>query len=83
MIVLAVLMPAAPDAWRTPAAFFGGLSAAAVIVCFTGIRSGGAQTRFLLTGIRLSRFQTAMTTALLTYGRIFQAHEALGCWQAR
>ncbi|SDY64130.1 FecCD family ABC transporter permease [Citreimonas salinaria] len=81
VIVLAVLMPAAPDAWRALAAFFGGLSAAVVILSLTGMRSGGVQTRFLLTGIGLAAFLSAMTTALLTYGRISEAHEALG-WLA-
>ncbi|WP_375257022.1 iron ABC transporter permease [Citreimonas sp.] len=81
VIVLAVLVPAAPDAWRAPAAFGGGMAAAAAILCLTGIRAGGAQTRFLLTGIGLAAFLTAMTTALLTYGRISDAHEALG-WLA-
>ncbi|SFD78314.1 FecCD family ABC transporter permease [Roseivivax sediminis] len=81
VISLTVLLPAAPDAWRAPAAFGGGLAVAAAILLITGARAGGAQTRFLLTGVGLAAFLTAMTTALLTYGQISEAHEALG-WLA-
>ncbi|ETX30365.1 hypothetical protein RISW2_16140 [Roseivivax isoporae LMG 25204] len=78
VIVLVVLVPAASDAWRAPAAFGGGLAVAGVILALSGGEARGAQVRFLLTGIGLAAFLAAATTAILTYGRITEAHEALG-----
>ncbi|QFT62875.1 iron chelate uptake ABC transporter family permease subunit [Roseivivax sp. THAF30] len=80
VVALAVLLPNAPDAWSAPAAFGGGLVVAILILALTGARSG-ASTRFLLIGIGIAAFLTALTTAILTYGRISEAHEALG-WLA-
>lgn len=77
VIGLAVLAPAVADGWRPLAAFGGGMAVAAVILMLSCQQDGVGPVRLLLTGIGLAAFLGALTTALLTYGGVNEAHAAL------
>lgn len=76
VVALTVLAPGGA-AWTMPAAFAGGLAVAAVILSL----SSGQSIRFLLIGVGMAAFLAAMTTAILTYGGLSEAHAALA-WLA-
>lgn len=77
-----VAFPGLPAEARPLLAFGGGLAVAALIQAISLRRGeGGATMRFILTGIGLAAFLGAITTAMLTYGRIEDAMAALG-WLA-
>jgi iron complex transport system permease protein len=81
VVALIIGFPEISPYYRPFAAFFGALAVAAIIQWIAMQRSGGASMRFILTGIGVAAFISSITTALLTYGRINQAQEALG-WLA-
>ncbi|WP_370162760.1 FecCD family ABC transporter permease [Limimaricola soesokkakensis] len=70
-----------PQAMRPVLAFCGALAVAALIQGIAMRRSGGATMRFILTGIGVAAFVSALTSAFLTYGQIDRALSALG-WLA-
>ena len=76
VVALTVLAPGGAT-WAMPAAFAGGLAVAAVILSL----SSGQSIRFLLIGVGMAAFLAAMTTAILTYGGLSEAHAALA-WLA-
>lgn len=77
VIGLTVLASGWGDAWRMPAAFAGGIGTAGAILVLSERAGTSEPLRFLLIGLGLAAFLTAMTTALLTYGGISNAHAAL------
>ncbi|MFE3838608.1 FecCD family ABC transporter permease [Pseudogemmobacter sonorensis] len=77
VIVLAVLAPGIAEGWRPLAAFAGGISVAGLILLLSRQQDGVGPVRLLLTGIGIAAFLGAMTTALLTYGGVNEAHAAL------
>lgn len=78
VVALVMLAPGAGEGLRPLAAFGGALAVAALIQGMAGNRAG---LRFVLTGIGVAAFVSAVTSALLTYGRIEEAMAALG-WLA-
>ncbi|TNC61814.1 FecCD family ABC transporter permease [Rubellimicrobium roseum] len=81
VVSLIILAPQADGALRPFAAFAGALAVAALIQAMSGARTTGATMRFVLTGIGMAAFISAVTSTLLTYGRIDGALSALG-WLA-
>ncbi len=81
VVAAIVAWPELPQALRPLLAFGGALSVAALIQGIAMRRSGGATMRFILTGIGVAAFISAMTSAFLTYGQIDRALSALG-WLA-
>ncbi len=81
VVVLIIVFPQTDAALRPVAAFAGALAVAALIQGIAGARSNGATMRFILTGIGVAAFLAAVTSALLTYGRLDAALSALG-WLA-
>ena len=81
VVSLIIGFPELSPYYRPFAAFFGALAVAAIIQWIAMQRSGGDSMRFILTGIGIAAFISSITTALLTYGSINQAQEALG-WLA-
>ena len=79
VVSLIVLEPGAADGAAIPVAAFGGALAVAMLI--QAIAGGGATMRFVLTGIGVAAFLSAVTSALLTYGGIDEAVSALG-WLA-
>lgn len=77
VIALSVLVPGFDDSWRPLAAFGGGISVAALILMLSHQADGVGPVRVLLTGIGIAAFLGAMTTTLLTYGGVNEAHAAL------
>lgn len=78
VVVLVVLYPEVAAGVR-PAAAFGGALFAAILVQWlssSGRRRGGS-IRFILIGIGIASFMSAITTAILTYGDIYRAVAAL------
>lgn len=81
VVALVIAFPGADGALRPLYAFGGALVVAALIQWIAMSRRGGATMRFILTGIGVAAFISAITSALLTYGDIDQATAALG-WLA-
>lgn len=81
VVALIVLAPGMDGAARPFAAVLGALLVAALVLSVAGGRQSGAAMRFVLTGIGVAAFISALTSALLTYGRIEDAVAALG-WLA-
>ncbi|NPD15529.1 iron ABC transporter permease [Xinfangfangia sp. D13-10-4-6] len=77
VIGLSVLAPGVAGEWRPPAAFLGGILVAGLILLLSHQREGSGPVRLLLTGIGIAAFLSALTTALLTYGGVNEAHAAL------
>lgn len=77
VVMLVVLWPDAVGAWRPWAALFGSLSIAALIQTLSWRREGNSSMRFILLGIGVAAFISAMTSALMTYGEIDRAMSAL------
>ncbi len=76
VVVLTVLLPAA-SALIMPAAFLGGFAIAGATLWL----SSGQPVRFLLIGIGMAAFLSAVTTAVLTFGGLSEAHSTLS-WLA-
>ncbi|EBA13656.1 FecCD family ABC transporter permease [Roseobacter sp. CCS2] len=81
VVTLIVIYPEVNIALRPLIAFGGALLVAALIQWIAMQRTGGATMRFILTGIGVAAFISAVTTSMLTYGNIDQAQSALG-WLA-
>ena len=81
VVAVIVAFPQADGPLRPLYAFTGALAVAALIQWIAMKRAGGATMRFILTGIGIAAFISAITSALLTYGRVDQALSALG-WLA-
>lgn len=81
VVVTIVVFPDTPYSLRPVLAFGGALAVAALIQWIAMRRTGGATMRFILTGIGVAAFLSAVTSAFLTYGDINQAMSALG-WLA-
>ena len=78
VVALIVLFPQAPTGLRTPLAFCGSLMAAGLVQALaTGPRSAGP-LRLILIGVGLSAFLSALTSTLLTHGKLQEAQSALG-----
>ncbi|WP_108126180.1 FecCD family ABC transporter permease [Saccharospirillum mangrovi] len=77
VVALTIVWPELPAAWRPWAAFFGSLTVAALIQALSWNRNGGSSIRFILMGIGMAAFITAITSALLTYGQVERALSAL------
>lgn len=77
VVALTVVWPELPSAWHPWAAFFGSLTVAALIQGLSWNRRGGSSIRFILMGIGMAAFITAITSALLTYGQVERALSAL------
>lgn len=81
VVAAIVVYPDINAGWRPVLAFGGALAVAALIQWIAMQRTGGATMRFILTGIGVAAFISAITSAMLTYGNIDQAQAALG-WLA-
>lgn len=81
VVSLIVLFPNVSGIWYPAAAFAGSLSVAALIQWIAMRRTGGATMRFILTGIGVAAFISALSTAMLTYSDIHKAQAALA-WLA-
>ncbi|NRB18729.1 MAG: iron ABC transporter permease [Rhodobacteraceae bacterium] len=81
VVSLVVAFPEVSQFYRPVTAFFGSLAVAALIQWIAMQRSDGATMRFILVGIGIAAFISSITKAMLTYGDIEQAQEALG-WLA-
>jgi len=81
VVAIIVAFPEADGPLRPLYAFGGALVVAAIIQWIAMKRAGGATMRFILTGIGIAAFISAITSALLTYGQVDQALSALG-WLA-
>lgn len=82
VVTLVIAYPDVPPGLRPPAAFVGALLTATLVQSLSsGGRRNGSSIRFILLGIGVAAFMSALTTALLTYGDIHQASAALA-WLA-
>lgn len=77
VVAMIVAYPGISLFWRPVIAFAGALAVAALIQWIALRRTGGATMRFILTGIGIAAFLSAITSALLTYGDIDRALAAL------
>ncbi|EAR07878.1 FecCD family ABC transporter permease [Reinekea blandensis] len=78
VVALIVVFPEFGNEWREVAAFSGSLGVAALIRLVSG---EGHSLKFILMGIGVAAFITALTSAMLTYGDIEEAMSALA-WLA-
>lgn len=78
VVTLTIFFPDQVGQWRAPAAFVGSL-AVATLVRSLSHKSGSL--KFILMGIGLAAFLSALTSTMLTYGKINQAVAALS-WLA-
>lgn len=81
VVALVVAFPTAAPGLKPLVAFAGALIVAVLIQAIAVGRGGGATMRFILTGIGVASFIYALTSALLTYGQLERARDALG-WLA-
>lgn len=77
VVGLTVLWPDQSTALRPWVAFGGSLLVAALIQGLSWNRGGGSSFRFILMGIGMAAFISAITSALMTYGQIDRAMSAL------
>lgn len=78
VVILALLFPDYVDGWREIAALFGAVSVAFIIQYISG---KGQPLKFILLGIGVAAFISAITSALLTYGDVQSSLSALS-WLA-
>jgi iron complex transport system permease protein len=78
VVAAIVVFPDMNQALRPIIAFAGALAVAALIQSIAMRRGQGATMRFILTGIGVAAFISSITHAMLTYGNIQKAQEALG-----
>ena len=76
-----ILFPELDQSWRSLLAFSGSILVALLILVLSHSNKSTKPMRFILLGIGLSAFLSAITTALLTYGEIYRASAALA-WLA-
>ncbi len=82
VVTLIIAFPEVTPGLRPPAAFVGALLTATLVqVLSSGGRRHGSSISFILLGIGVAAFMSALTTALLTYGDINRASAALA-WLA-
>lgn len=74
VVCLTMLFPEAIDAWREVSAFTGAMVVAAGVQSLSG---SGHPLKFILMGIGVAAFFSALTSSLLTYGDIDAAMSAL------
>lgn len=78
VVILTVALPQVSGLLRPWAAFGGALLVAALIQALSwNRRTGGSSIRFILMGIGIAAFISAMTNALMTYGEINRVMSAL------
>ncbi|WP_394168864.1 FecCD family ABC transporter permease [Saccharospirillum alexandrii] len=77
VVALTVIWPDQSSALRPWVAFAGSLLVAALIQGLSWNRRGGSSIRFILMGIGVAAFISAITSALMTYGQIDRAMSAL------
>ncbi len=77
VVAMTVLWPDQFMTWRPVFAFAGSLLVAALIQILSGQRGHGGSIRFILMGIGIAAFVSAITSALLTYGNVNRAMAAL------
>lgn len=81
VVALITQLPQSPLVLRQLAALLGALATAGVVQILSGGAKGQGSLRLILTGVGLSAFLTAVTSALLTHGALREAQTALG-WMA-
>ena len=81
VVTLTVLFPGLHPGFRPWIAFCGSVLVAIAIRALSHTRQGGSTIRFVLMGIGLSAFISALTSILLTYGELDRAMAALA-WLA-
>ncbi|NRA22631.1 MAG: iron ABC transporter permease [Oceanospirillaceae bacterium] len=81
VVVAIIAFPDLDKSYRSVLAFAGSTSVAALIMLLSHSKHNHKPMRFILLGIALSAFLSAVTTAYLTYGQLYQASAALG-WLA-
>jgi iron complex transport system permease protein len=81
VVALIVAVPGTGAGVRSLAAFGGALATAALILWLSRGREAGGSVRFILMGIGVAAFISALTSSLLTYGRLDDALAALA-WLA-
>ncbi|MGJ8624131.1 MAG: FecCD family ABC transporter permease [Yoonia sp.] len=78
VVSIIIVFPHINLVFRPLIAFSGALAVAALIQSIAMQRTGGATMRFILTGIGVAAFMSAITQTMLTYGDVNQAQSALG-----
>jgi len=78
VVILTIVFPHYIDAWREIAAFIGAVSIATLIQL---LRGKGQPLKFILLGVGVAAFISAIISALLTYGNVQSALSALA-WLA-
>ncbi|EPJ55407.1 MAG: hypothetical protein OFPI_03850 [Osedax symbiont Rs2] len=76
-----ILFPDLDQSWRSLLAFSGSILVALLILVLSHSNKSSKPVRFILLGIGISAFLSAITTAFLTYGDIYRASAALA-WLA-
>lgn len=77
VVAMTVLWPDLVSDWRSWVAFAGSLLVAALIQSLSWTARGHNSIRFILLGIGIAAFISAITSALMTYGQIDRAMSAL------
>ncbi|MEM1412362.1 MAG: iron ABC transporter permease [Pseudomonadota bacterium] len=77
VVTLIVMFPGMPYELRPAAAILGALAAALIIQLSSNRDSGSATLRFILTGVAVAAFLSAVTGAMLTYGDVDRAVSAM------
>lgn len=77
VVISIILLPEMPQTLRPIAAFVGAAVVAALIQTLSQKSTGGNAMRFILSGIGIAALVSAITSALLTYGRIQDSMSAL------
>lgn len=75
-VTLIVALPSVPAAYVPPAAFVGALSVA-VLLYLLAWRGNGSPGRLILVGVGLGAVASALTTVMITFGKIEQVTQAL------
>ena len=81
VVTALILFPGANPSLRPVLAFGGAMAATVTIQWLTADRSGRNNMRFILTGVGVAAFLSAVTSALLSYSHIERAQSALS-WLA-
>jgi len=81
VVIAIVVFPEFDQSYRTLLAFLGSILVTGLILFLSHSKHNHKPIRFILLGIALSAFLSAVTTAYLTYGQLYKASAALG-WLA-
>lgn len=81
VVFVIVVFPEVDQSYRSMLAFLGSVTVTGLILFLSHSKKNNKPIRFILLGIALSAFLSAITTAYLTYGQLYQASVALG-WLA-